>query len=237
MSSHTEALDHGTRPAPRRPGPSAGSSWGVPLALVALSLVPLVSGSLRLVEVFGGPAVMPANPRVDASPAPVVVHVTGAFLYALVGALQFSARFRRRHRDWHRRAGRVLVVAGLLVALSGVWMTIFYAGAPGGTLLWAVRLVVGSAMAAALVLGFSAIRRRDVAAHRAWMTRAYALGLGAGTQIFTEGIGQALMGVGDASKAVSVSAGWVVNAAVAEWVVRRPAGRRRARRAAAAQVS
>ena len=44
-------------------------------------------------------------------------------------------------------------------------------------------------MAAAIVLGFTAIRRRDIAAHRAWMIRAYALGLGAGTQAFTEGIG------------------------------------------------
>ena len=58
----------------------------------------------------------------------------------------------------------------------------FYSGAPGGVLLWTIRLLVGSTMAAAIVLGFTAIRRRDIAAHRAWMIRAYALGLGAGTQ-------------------------------------------------------
>lgn len=213
-----------SRPAPSRPG--RGSSYAVPGALVLLSLVPLVAGSLRLVDVFGGPAVLPTNPRVDASPVPIVVHVLAAAAYALVGAFQFSARLRRRHRGWHRGAGRVLVGAGLLVALSGLWMTLFYAGAPGGALLWAVRLVVGSAMAAALVLGFTAIRRRDVTAHRAWMIRAYALGLGAGTQIFTEGIGKAAFGEGDLSKALSVSAGWVINVLVAEWVINRPAARR-----------
>jgi uncharacterized membrane protein YozB (DUF420 family) len=159
----------------------------------------------------------------------VVVHVLAAALYALVGAFQFSARIRRRHRAWHRRSGRVLVVAGLLVAGSGLWMTLFYAGAPGGTLLWAVRLVVGSAMAAFIVLGFAAIRRRDIAAHRAWMVRAYALGLGAGTQIFTQGFGEAMFGTGELSTALSVSAGWAVNAVVAEWVVRRPESRRRRR--------
>ena len=211
------------RSARRRPGRPGG--WGVPVALVVLSLVPLVSGTIRLVEVFGAPAVMPANPRVAASPAPVVVHVVGALLYALLGAFQFSPRLRRRHRGWHRGAGRVAAVAGLLVALSGLWMTLFYVDAPGGTLLWAVRLLVGTAMAAALVLGVAAIRRRDVTAHRAWMIRAYALGLGAGTQVVTEGFAKAAYGDGDLSKALSVSAGWLINALVAEWVIRRPARR------------
>ena len=56
-----------------------------------------------------------------------------------------------------------------------------------------IRLVVASAMAVCVVLGFAAIRRRDIAAHRAWMIRAYALALGAGTQAFTEGFGEALL--------------------------------------------
>ena len=60
-------------------------------------------------------------------------------------------------------------------------------------------------MAASIVLGFTAIRRRDIAAHRAWMIRAYALGLGAGTQVFTQGIGEALFGTSDLSTALSVS--------------------------------
>lgn len=231
------AVPTATRPAPpRRAGARDGSSWPVPLALVVLSLVPVVAGTLRLVEIAGGPQLMPANPRIDASPAPVVVHVLAAALYALVGAFQFPARVRRRHRSWHRRAGRVLVVAGMLVAGSGLWMTLFYAGAPGGALLWAVRLVVGSAMAASIVLGFTAIRRRDIPAHRAWMIRAYALGLGAGTQIFTQGFGEAIFGTGDLSTGLSISAGWAVNAVVAEWVVRRPGARRRRRARALARA-
>jgi hypothetical protein len=81
-------------------------------------------------------------------------------------------------------------------------------------------------MAASIVLGFTAIRRRDITAHRAWMIRAYALAVAAGTQAFTQGIGEALFGTSDLSTAVSVSAGWVINAAVAEWVIRRPDARR-----------
>ncbi|MPZ95402.1 MAG: DUF2306 domain-containing protein [Propionibacteriales bacterium] len=215
------------RPAAQhRPGVRDGSSWRVPVALVVLSFVPVVAGSLRLLEVAGGPQVLPANPRVDAVPAPVVVHIVAAAVYALLGAFQFSARLRRRRPNWHRRTGRVLVGAGLVVAGSGLWMTLFYTGAPGGDLLWAVRLLVGSALAASIVLGFAAIRRRDIAAHRAWMVRAYALAVGAGTQVLTQGIGEALFGTSDLSTALSISSGWVINAAVAEWAIRRPAARR-----------
>ncbi|HEX6150334.1 DUF2306 domain-containing protein [Nocardioides sp.] len=212
-----------TRPAQRRSGSRAGSSWRLPVALIVLSLIPVVFGFVRLVEIAGGPQVMPENPRIDASPSPVVIHVVGAALYAFVGAFQFSARLRRRHLAWHRKAGRVLVVAGSAVALSGLWMTLFYSGAPGGALLWAVRLTVSSAMFVFIGLGFAAVRRRDIPAHRAWMIRAYALALGAGTQIFTEGIGEAIAGTGDLSKGISVSSAWVINAAIAEWAVRRHA--------------
>jgi uncharacterized membrane protein len=216
-----------TRPAAqRRPGVRDGSNWHIPVALVVLSLIPVVAGSLRLVEVAGGPQLLPTNPRIDASPAPVVVHVAAAALYALLGAFQFPARLRHRHPAWHRRTGRILVTAGLLVAGSGLWMTLFYPAAPGGDLLWGIRLLVGSAMAASIVAGFTAIRRRDIAAHRAWMMRAYALGVGAGTQVFTQGIGEALFGTSDLSTAISTGSGWVINAAIAEWIIRRPPIRR-----------
>ena len=205
---------------------SVGSSWRVPAALLALSAIPVVAGSLRLLEIAGGPQLLPANPRIDAVPAPVVVHIVAAAVFAILGVFQFSARLRRRRPSWHRRSGRVLVGAGLAVAGSGLWMTLFYTGAPGGQLLWAVRLLVGSAMAAFIVLGFTAIRRRDIAAHRAWMVRAYALAVGAGTQAFTQGVGEALFGTGELSTALSMSAGWVINVAVAEWVIRRPRARR-----------
>ena len=198
-------------------------SWPVPVALVALSAIPLAAGTLRLVQVAGGPAVIPADHRFAGFPLPLVVHIVGATTYALVGILQLVPRFRRRHLTWHRRAGRVLAVAGLLVATSALWMTLSYEAQPGtGDLLFVLRLVFASAMAGSLVLGFAAVRRRDIAAHRAWMIRAYAIGLAAGTQAFTEGFGEAIFGTGVVVGDLAKGAGWVINLAVAEWVVRRP---------------
>ena len=206
---------------------STRRSWPVPAGLVVLSAIPLAAGTLRLIQLAGGPAVIPADHRFASFPLPLVVHIVGATAYALAGILQFVPRFRARHLAWHRRAGRVLAVAGLLVAISALWMTLFYQAQPGtGDLLYVLRLVFGSAMAACLVLGFAAVRRRDIAAHRAWMTRAYAIGLAAGTQAFTEGIGGAVFGTGELRGDLAKGAGWVINLAVAEWAIRRPGLRR-----------
>jgi len=201
----------------------------VPATLLALSAIPLTAGALRLVQLAGGPAVMPADHRFTGFPLPLVVHIVGAATYALVGVLQVVPRFRRRHLTWHRRSGRALAVAGLLVAISAFWLTLFYEPQPGtGHLLYVFRLSFATAMAASIVKGVVAVRRHDIAAHRAWMLRAYAIGLAAGTQAFTDGIGGAVLGGGVHAADIAKGAGWVINLAVAEWIIRRPARRRRA---------
>jgi hypothetical protein len=121
----------------------------------------------------------------------------------------------------------MLAVAGLLVAASALWMTLFYEAQPGtGDLLYVLRLAFASAMVACLVLGVTAARRRDIPAHRAWMIRAYAIGLAAGTQVFTQGIGGAILGAGVLSSDLAKGAGWLINLAVAERAIRRSARRR-----------
>jgi hypothetical protein len=105
-------------------------------------------------------------------------------------------------------------------------MTLFYPWPKGdGTLLYALRLLFGSALVLSIVLGFSAIRRGDVRRHRAWMMRGYAIGLGAGTQALTLAAGELIAGPpNELSRALLMGAAWVINLAVAEWIIRkRPA--------------
>ncbi len=207
-------------PAPANPKPrSRGPTWRLPLALVLLAIVPMFGGSIRLIELAGDVQITPDNDHVFiTTPIPIVVHIISACLYSVLGAFQFSAGLRRRHRGWHRVAGRVLIPLGLVAALSALWMTLFYPWPAGtGALLYLFRLAFASAMTISIVLGFAAIRRRDVRHHRRWMTRAYAIGLGAGTQIFTLGFGEAIFGTAAVTHDLLMGAAWVINLAIAEW--------------------
>ena len=202
---------------------STKSDWRIPASLIALSLVPAIAGTARLTQLAGGADITPENARFFASPLPVMVHIPAAIVYSVLGAFQFSAAFRRRRRGWHRAAGRILAPCGLVVALSGLWMARFYPWPEGdGQLVYLERLVFGSAMVLSIVLGLYAIRRRDFAAHGMWMTRAYAIGLGAGTQVLTH-LPWFLLASGkpgELPRGVMMGAGWVINVLVAEWIIR-----------------
>jgi hypothetical protein len=76
-------------------------------------------------------------------------------------------------------------------------------------------------MIACLALGFRTVRARRVRSHRAWMIRAYALGLGAGTQVVTIGLAEATLGASTSVIDAATAAGWAVNLAIAEAIVRR----------------
>ena len=167
----TKTVGAGT--AVRRPR----AQWPVPAGLILLSLVPLIHGSPRLGELTSGAPVTPENARFFDSPLPVLIHIPSVTVYCLLGAFQFLPSLRGR-RGWHRIAGRILVPAGLLAALTGLWMAAFYDLPPfDGQLMLILRLVFGSAMVASIVLGLVAVRRRDFLRHGAWMARGYAIGL------------------------------------------------------------
>ena len=63
------------------------------------------------------------------------------------------------------------------------------------------------------------------------MARAYALALGAGTQVFTLGVGNAVFGISELNIALGLGAGWGINLAVVEYVIRRRISTRGAGRA------
>lgn len=205
------------------------------IGLILLSAIPLAAGAFRLNELSSGAEITPDNARFFASPLPVVLHIVGAAIYALLGAFQFVSRLWQRGIGWHRWVGRLLLVpCGLLVGLSGLWMTLFYPGTnstagAGALLLYALRLLFGSGMVFSIVYSFIAIRRGDMIRHRAWMTRAYAIGLGAGTQVLTGMVGEFTIGTpNELENALLMGTGWVINLAVAEWAIRRrPSNRAR----------
>ena len=199
--------------------------WFVPTGLILRSLFPVVGGGGRPSALTGGAEITQRNERFFDAPAPIFLHIVTVTVYSLLGAFQFVPSLRGR--AWHRIAGRVLVPTGLLAAFSGLWLANAYFLSIGGALLLAVRLIIGLSMVVSIALGlFYVLRRRDFVRHSAWMTRAYAIGVAAGTEALLI-IGPEILSNPPDSTAqiVYTASAWVINLGVAEYVIHRRARR------------
>ncbi len=130
------------------------------------------------------------------------------------------SRLRRTHtpHQWLVPAG--LIVLSLIPVLAGAFRLTELTG--GAEITAKNARFFGSAMLASIVLAVLAIRRRDIPTHSAWMMRGYAIALGAGTQALTLLLWILLFGPTDElSRTVLMTASWVINVAVAEYVIRR----------------
>jgi hypothetical protein len=202
---------------------STKADWLIPAGLILLSMVPAIAGTARVTQLASGAEVTPENARFFAMPLPILLHIPAAIVYSILGAFQFSPGFRRRNRRWHRAAGKVLIPCGLLVALSGLWMAVFYPWPQGdGVAVYVERLVFGSGMVVSICMGMYEIKRRDFVSHGGWMIRAYAIGLGAGTQVLTHLPWFILADgkPGETARGVMMGAAWVINVVAAEWIIR-----------------
>jgi hypothetical protein len=199
------------------------------VVLLLLNGVPIAAGIERMVG-MGLPT--PENARFVGSPIATALHIVSSSVFGLVGIGQFIDGFRRRYAAWHRRAGWVLAISGLVSALSGLWMTGFFPRVKGDSdLLDLFRLIFGVAMVVCLLFGLYHGRRRNFQQHSAWMIRGYAIGMGAGTQVVLFIPWVVLVAPpGALERALLLGAGWATNLLLAEWWVARRHRRRPANR-------
>lgn len=202
--------------------------WKMPLALLLISAIPFAAGIVRLSGLVGNPAISAENARFVAAPFPVIVHILSASLFSILGALQFSSALRQRNPQWHRLSGRIVVASGVFTALSGLWMTVMYPIPPElqGDMLYAVRAFVSVAMLLSIYCAVVAVMRHDIATHRAWMIRAYALGQGAGMQVVV--LLPWMLVIGKPTllqRDVLMTLAWLINLLVAEMAIQRWAPR------------
>ena len=137
-------------------------------------------------------------------------------LALVLGGLQLSSALRRKKLDLHRWLGRVYVVAVLVSGTGGLVMSFDSKGglvAHFGFGLMAVCWLFCTGNA------FRYIRRGNVAQHRAWMLRSYALILAAVTlRIYLPASQVAGIEFIAAYQAISWLC-WVPNLLVVEWLV------------------
>ena len=199
--------------------------WALFAFILLYSFVPTFGGLLRILELAGGPAIAPENPRAIADPSPIVLHILSSFVFCIAGALQFLPSLRRNARAMHRKVGRIVAAAGLVSAFTGLWMTTRYAlptEIQGPMLYWA-RIVLSLSMIGLITWALFSIKARRYPSHGAAMLRAYAIGQGAATQAFL-GIGWIIAtgteALGPLRDSMMIAA-WLLNLAVAELVIRR----------------
>lgn len=192
--------------------------------LLLLTADPLVAGAFRAVELMGSAQIAAENARFFAAPFPVIVHIVSVSLFSVLGALQFSSWLRWRSPRWHKVSGRIVVTSGIFAGLSGLWMTVMYPIPPElqGDPLCVVRILVSVAMLFSIFKSVAAVTGGDIAMHRAWMIRAFALGQGAGMQVVVLLPWMLLIGrPGMLLRDVLMSLAWLINLLIAEMAIQR----------------
>jgi uncharacterized membrane protein len=113
-------------------------------------------------------------------PILTLVHILPGLLFMVLGPLQFSSTIRARHLQWHRWSGRIFVSCGVVIEVSALVMS-FGMPAIGGINQAAATTLFATFFLLALCNAFWHIRRREIALHREWMIRAFAVGLAVAT--------------------------------------------------------
>lgn len=192
------------------------------IGLLLLSGVPILAGMVRVYQLAQG-VVTDETVRFHVNPIPVVFHIFSATIFSCLGAFQFAPGFRRQYLNLHRRNGKILVVAAFVVAITSLWMTLFYPFASlDGDTIYFVRILVGIAMLMYVFFGINAIHQKKYEEHGHWMIRAYALAMGAGTQVFTHIPWIFLPEIkNEFTRAVFMILGWAINITVAECIIQK----------------
>ena len=152
---------------------------------------------------------------------PLRLHIAGGIGALLAGPWQFSQRLRARALNFHRWLGRFYLMEVLLGSVAGFAMaTVSEEGV-------ATHLGFGALAVLWFFTGLQAYRRvrqGEIEAHRAWMTRNFALSLAAVTlRVELPFMLAALHWPFPRSYIIVSWLCWVPNVFVAEWMVRRRA--------------
>lgn len=200
--------------------------------LLAITAIPILVALARLGQIASG-TLPPEALRFAAVPLRHFAHAAAGATFAISGPLQFAGVLRRRFGNLHRWTGRAFGIAGLFLGLSGLALLVAFpavATAP----LQVTRALAGPALIAALALGIRAAQQRRIPAHRAWMIRAYAIGIGS-TTISLVALPLLALGVPLSGRPFDLIfvATWLATIGVGEAVIRRPVSRGQTRATAA----
>ncbi len=98
----------------------------------------------------------------------LIPHTLAGTFALLIGPINFSSRIRERHLQLHRVLGRIYFFSVIVGGLTGIALAWGRPGLPGTSIQAAAWIVCTSA---AVITA----RNRQIAVHRQWMARSYAV--------------------------------------------------------------
>ena len=151
------------------PPPSSAGSRFKTILWVSLGLTTLfvfITSEVLLVTDY--PMYHAYRLQVIADRAILIPHTLCGTFALLAGPLQFSSRFRQRHLNLHYILGRMYFVSVIIGAFTGIALATGRPGLPGTSMQGAAWIVCTTA-------AVIAARNRQIAVHRQWMARSYAV--------------------------------------------------------------
>ena len=163
-----------------------------------------------------------ATAKYRASPGATLLHVLPGIVVLALGLTQFSGAIRSRHPRFHRVSGRIVLIAALAGVLSGLFfgVTMPY----GGMYETTATVAFGAFMIYAGARAYAAIRRRDIATHREWMIRMFAVAIAIAVMRVLGAIWVSIAPAPEVATArafgLNLWVGWILTLAVAELRIR-----------------
>lgn len=123
-----------------------------------------------------GQSRIPVNPDVALHYLYITVHALSASLVLALGPFQFIPRLRNRRPAVHRILGRVYAVSMVVASAAALYAATF---SLSGFSAQVAFYLLTAAWLYSLSKGIAAARKRQIALHRIWMIRNYALSFAA----------------------------------------------------------
>lgn len=98
----------------------------------------------------------------------LIPHTLAGIFALVIGPINFSSRVRRRYLQLHRILGYIYFISVFVGSFTGIALAAGRPGLPGTSMQAAAWMVCTTA-------AFIAARNRQIAVHRQWMARSYAV--------------------------------------------------------------
>lgn len=157
----------------------------IKVMVILLAIIGIAAVTRRALTLSGliKPFVSPKYGEFDKgfrlNPLLTFIHIIPGALFMILAPLQFIPKIRSEYLWFHRLSGRIVFVLGLIIGITALIMS--FVMTIGGAVETTATVTFAIFFLFSLIKGFYHIRRHEVALHREWMIRMFAIGFAIAT--------------------------------------------------------